>query len=59
MCKKVKSIGSSGLGKRWEGFWGISIKDTWTKPKAGGAREGGGDGWSGEEWWGQNGDNCT
>ena len=42
---------------RW--FSGTCIKDTWTKPKGVGLREGGGDGWGGGEKWGENGDNCT
>ena len=33
---------------------------SWTKPKGGvGSKVGGGDGWGGEEWWEENGDNCT
>ena len=39
-------------GKRGEGFSGISIKDTWTKPKRGRIK-GGKWGWLGwGEWWG-------
>ena len=35
------------------------MKDTWTKPK-GGEIEGGKWRWLGwEEWWRENGDNCT
>ena len=42
-----------------EGFSGTTIKDTWTKPRGGGSREGNGDGWGEGEWWGVNADNCT
>ena len=30
-----------------------------TRPKGIGLRVGGEDGWGGEPWWGENGDNCT
>ena len=33
------------------------MKDTWTKPKGVGSRVGGGDGWGGRLWWGENTDN--
>ena len=33
------------MGVRKEGFSGTTIKDTWTKPRGGGIREGGGDAW--------------
>ena len=36
------------------------MKDPWTKPPRGWvSRVGGGDGWGGGAWWGENGDNCT
>ena len=35
-----------------------TIKDTWTKPsRRGEARERGGFGWGGGEWWGEHADN--
>ena len=37
-------------GGEGEGFSGTSIKDTWTKPRVGEAREGGGFGWGGGKW---------
>ena len=39
---------------------GSTIKDTWPKPRGRvEAREGVGFGWAGEEWWGENADNCN
>ena len=39
---------------------GTTIKDTWTKPRGRvEVREGGGFGWGGGEWWGENADNCN
>ena len=36
------------------------MEDTWTKPTGRvEAREGGGFGWGGGEWWGENADNCN
>ena len=43
-----------------EGFSGITIKDTWTKPR--GRVEAGERGefdWGGVEGWGENADNCN
>ena len=40
------------MGGSGEGFSGTTIKDTWTKPRAVEAGEGGGDGWGGGVWWG-------
>ena len=43
-----------------EGFPGTTIKDTWTKSRGRvEAREGGGCGWGGGGWWGENADNCN
>ena len=43
-----------------EGFLGTAVKDTWTKPRGKvEAREECGFGWSGGEWWWENGDNCN
>ena len=37
-----------------------TIKDTWTKPsRRVEARERGGFGWGGGEWWGETADNCN
>ena len=46
-------------GKMGGSHQGKCIKDTGTKPKGVGSRVGGRDGWGGEEWWEENGDNCT
>ena len=47
------------MGRRWGGFSGTTIKDTWTKPRGRvEAREGGGFGWGRGEWWEENADNC-
>ena len=35
------------MGGRRDGFSGITIKDTWTKPRRGRRGVGGGDGWGG------------
>ena len=49
-----------GRGQWGEGFSGTTIKDTWTKPRGRvEAGEGGGFGWGGGEWWGENADNCN
>ena len=43
-----------------EGFSGTTIKDTWTKLRGRvEAREGGGFGWGGGQWWGENADNSN
>ena len=44
----------------FEGFSGTPIKYTWAKPRGREeVREGGGFGWYGGEWWGENADNCN
>ena len=49
-----------GRGQWGEGFTGTTIKDTRTKPRQRvEAREEGGFGWGGGEWWGENADNCN
>ena len=47
--------------EQWgEEFTGATIKDTWTKPRERvEARERGGFGWDGGEWWWGNADNCN
>ena len=50
--------GDKGM-REGKGCQGTCIKDTWTKPKEVGSKRGGGDVWSGGQWWGKNGDNCT
>ena len=47
------------MGGSGEGFSGTTIKDTWTKPRAVEAREGGGFGCGGREWLGVNADNSN
>ena len=46
-------------GGRGEGFSGATIKDAWTKPRRGGSRGTGGDGWDWGGEWGVNADNYT
>ena len=42
------------------GLSGTTITDIWTKPRGrGNAGEGGGFGWGGVEWWGENADDCN
>ena len=49
-----------GRGQLGEGFSGTTIKDIRTKPRERvETREGGGFGWAGGEWWGENADNCN
>ena len=37
-----------------------NLKDTWTRPRGRvEAKKGGGFGWGGGEWWGENTDNCN
>ena len=39
------------IKKKGEGFSGMTIKDTWTKPRWGGSGDGGGGGRGGEKRW--------
>ena len=41
------------MGEKSEGFAGTIIKDSWTKTRGGGNREGDGKGWGGREGWGK------
>ena len=49
MDSNQRGDGRGQLGKKYEGFSGTTIKDTWTKPRVGGIR-GGSWGWLG---WGR------
>ena len=45
------------MGRRGSG---TTVRDMWTKPRGRmEAREGGGFGWGGGEWWEENADNCS
>ena len=47
-------------GQWGERFSGTTIKDSWRKPRGRvEAKERGGFGWGGWEWWGENADNCN
>ena len=55
----TRGDGEGIMGGKEKVHQGTCIKDTWTKPKGVGSRVGGGVGWGGGPWWGENGNSCT